>query len=113
MKKYIISVMFLLISYVLLAQEEITMVVLKYDNNTIEQVGYLDQNGKKDSVWTQYNESGKVVGEGSYSHGVKNGYWYCYNDNGRKIFEVLYINGEKRKGKQWDDDGHLIDKRKW
>ena len=104
MKKYIISVMFLLISYVLLAQEEITMVVLKYDNNTIEQVGYLDQNGKKDSVWTQYNESGKVIGEGSYSHGVK---------NGRKIFEVLYINGEKRKGKQWDDEGHLIDKRKW
>ena len=62
MKKYIISVMFLLISYVLLAQEEITMVVLKYDNNTIEQVGYLDQNGKKDSIWTQYDESGKVVG---------------------------------------------------
>lgn len=114
MKKYLITVMFLLFGHILYSQEEeITMVVSKYSNNTIEQVGYLDQKGKKDSTWTQYNEEGEIIGVGSYSHGVKNGYWYCYNDNGRKIFEVLYVNGEKRKGKQWDDEGHLIDKRKW
>jgi antitoxin component YwqK of YwqJK toxin-antitoxin module len=114
MKKYLISVMFLLIGYILYAQEEeITMVVSKYSNNTIEQVGFLDQNGKKDSTWTIYNESGSIVGVGTYSHGVKEGYWYSYNDNGDKIFEVLYVNGEKRKGKQWNDEGHLIDKRKW
>ena len=91
MKKYLISVMFLLIGYNLFAQEEITMVVSKYSNNTIEQVGFLDQNGKKDSTWTIYNESGKIIGEGSYSHGVKEGYWYSYNDNGNKIFAVFYI----------------------
>jgi antitoxin component YwqK of YwqJK toxin-antitoxin module len=114
MKKYLISAMFLLIGYISYGQEEeITMVVSKYSNNTIEQSGFIDQNGKKDSTWTQYNESGKVVGVGSYSHGLKEGYWYCYNDNGKKIFEVLYVNGEKRKGKQWDDNGRLIDKRKW
>jgi antitoxin component YwqK of YwqJK toxin-antitoxin module len=114
MKKYLISAMFLLIGYISYAQEEeITMVVSKYSNNTIEQTGFLDQKGKKDSTWTQYNESGKVVGVGSYSHGLKEGYWYSYNDNGKKIFEVLYVDGEKIKGKQWDDEGHLIDKRKW
>jgi antitoxin component YwqK of YwqJK toxin-antitoxin module len=114
MKNKLISVMFLLIGSSIYAQEEeITMVVSKYSNNTIEQVGYLDQKGKQDSIWTEYNESGKIIGVGSYSHGVKDGYWYSYNDNGKKIFELLYVNGEKRKGKQWDDNGHLIDKRKW
>ena len=88
-------------------------VVLKYDNNFVEQVGYYDHEGKMDSVWTQYNELGKVTGIGSYSHGVKNGYWITYNDEGRKIFEVLYVEGKKRNGKQWDDEGHLIDERNW
>ena len=96
--------MFLLIGSVLNAQEEeITMVVSKYSNNTIEQPGFIDQDGKKDSTWIQYNESGQIVGEGSYSHGIKDGYWYCYNDNGKKIFEVLYVDGEKRKGKQFEN----------
>ena len=100
MKKYLISVMFLLIGSILNAQEEeIIMVVSKYNNNTIEQSGFIDQNGKKDSTWTLYNETGGIIGVGSYSHGVKEGYWYSYNDNGDKIFEVLYVNGEKRKGK--------------
>ena len=114
MKKYLILVMFLLFGHILYSQEEeITMVVSKYSNNTIEQTGYLDLTGKKDSTWTIYNEEGKIVGIGEYTHGVKNGYWYCYNDNGRKIFEVLYVNGKMKKGKQWDDDGHLIDERTW
>ena len=114
MKKNLILVMFLLIGYISYAQEEeITMVVSKYRNNTIEQTGFVDQNGKKDSTWTQYNEEGKIIGIASYSHGIKNGYWFIYNDNGQKMFEVLYVNGEKRKGKQWDDVGHLIDSRKW
>jgi antitoxin component YwqK of YwqJK toxin-antitoxin module len=114
MKKYLISVMFLLFGHILYSQEEeITMVVSTYSNNTIEQKGFLDKNGKKDSIWTQYDEVGRVIGVGSYSHGVKDGYWYCYNDKGRKIFEVLYIKGEKIKGKQWNDKGRLIDKRKW
>ena len=52
MKKYLISAMFLLIGSVLNAQEEeITMVVSKYSNNTIEQTGFIDQDGKKDSTW--------------------------------------------------------------
>lgn len=113
MKRLIISLLFILVGYISLSQEEVTMVIMKDSNNNIEQTGYLDQEGKKDSVWTQYNEMGVVIGIGSYSHGVKEGYWYSYNDSGKKIFEVLYIHGEKRKGKQWDDMGHLIDKRHW
>ena len=113
MKRYIMCLVFILLGYISLSQEEVTMVIMKDSNNIIEQTGYLDQDGKKDSIWTQYNAFGVVIGIGSYSHGIKDGYWYCYNDSGRKIFEVLYIHGEKRKGKQWDDTGHLIDKRKW
>ena len=113
MKRYIMCLVFILLGYISLSQEDVTMVIMKDSNNIIEQTGYLDQDGKKDSIWTQYNAFGVVIGIGSYSHGIKDGYWYCYNDSGRKIFEVYYIHGEKRKGKQWDDTGHLIDKRKW
>ena len=48
MKTYLITVMFLLFGHILYSQEEeITMVVSKYSNNTIEQTGFLDQKGKK------------------------------------------------------------------
>ncbi len=69
---------FILLGYISLSQEDVTMVIMKDSNNIIEQIGYLDQDGKKDSIWTQYNAFGVVIGIGSYSHGIKDGYWYLY-----------------------------------
>ena len=36
-----------------------------------------------------------------------------YDDNGNVTFKVEYVNGKKRRGRQWDEKGHLIDSRTW
>ena len=36
-----------------------------------------------------------------------------YDEYGHITFKVEYINGKKRKGKQWDEKGRLIDYRVW
>jgi antitoxin component YwqK of YwqJK toxin-antitoxin module len=48
-----------------------------------------------------------------YKNGKKDGTWYMYDDNGKVRFKVEYVNGKKRRGRQWDAKGHLIDSRTW
>ena len=88
-------------------------VTLKDSSGNILEIGYLNENNEKDSVWTIYNNKGIVVSEMEYKNGKKVGTWRMYDDNGRIIFKVQYVDGKKRKGKQWDDKGRLIDYRIW
>lgn len=91
---------------------------------------YLD--GKMVGKWTWYYKDGKVKRESEYFNNKKNGkttYWFkdgikqsetSYKDdnlegksvwfhtNGIKKKEAIYQNGLLVKGKEWDENGNLI-----
>lgn len=110
MKKVLIIV-FVLIGLTLNAQK--TEVIITDTNGNVIERGYYNKQNQKDSIWYVYNDEGRVVIETQYENGVKSGIWRMYNENGRVIFKILYVDGKMRKGKQWDDKGHLIDYRTW
>ena len=111
MKTVITLAVCVLLSLSLKAQTK--EVTVKDSSGNILEIGYLNENDEKDAIWTIYNEKGSVVSEMEYENGKKVGTWRMYNDNGRIIFKVQYVNDKKRKGKQWDDKGRLIDYRIW
>jgi len=92
---------------------QIKEVTVKDSSGKVIELGYLNENNQKDSVWVVYNEKGAIVSEMEYKNGKKCGTWRMYDDNGHVTFKVEYVNGKKRKGKQWDAKGHLIDSRTW
>ncbi len=110
MKKVILMV-FVLIGLTLNAQ--LKKVVITDKNNKVIEIGYLNEKNQRDSLWIDYDENGNVSSEIEYRNGKKSGICRIYNDEGDIVFKILYVNGKKRKGKQWDDKGHLIDSRTW
>ena len=111
MKTIITLAVCVLLSLSLKAQTK--EVTVKDSSGNILEIGYLNENDERDSVWVAYNDKGVVISEMEYKDGKKVGTWRMYNDNGRIIFKVQYVNDKKRKGKQWDDKGRLIDYRVW
>ena len=111
MKKYLVLAFFAFIGNVSNAQ--MTAVVVKSSDNLLLEEGYINEKGQRDSTWIAYNDNGPISQEGSYIRGENDGVWNMYDDNGRKSFQVTFKNGKKRKGKQWNSQGHLIDVRKW
>jgi antitoxin component YwqK of YwqJK toxin-antitoxin module len=111
MKTVITLAVCVLLSLSLKAQTK--EVTVKDSSGNILEIGYLNENDERDSVWVAYNDKGVVISEMEYKDGKKVGTWRMYNDNGRIIFKVQYVNDKKRKGKQWDDKGRLIDYRVW
>jgi antitoxin component YwqK of YwqJK toxin-antitoxin module len=111
MKTVITLAVCVLLSLSLKAQTK--EVTVKDSSGNILEIGYLNENDERDSVWVAYNDKGVVISEMEYKDGKKVGTWRMYNDNGRIIFKVQYVNDKKRKGKQWDDKGRLIDYRIW
>ena len=109
--KKVILIVFVLMGLTLNAQLK-KVIITDKDDKVIE-VGYINEKNQKDSIWLGYDENGKVVSEMEYDNGKKSGIWRMYNDEGHVVFKVLYVNDKKRKGKQWDDKGHLIDSRTW
>ena len=106
MKTFLTLSVFLLSTMLVSAQK--TKFVVKYDNNTIQQIGYFNQANQKDSLWLMYNNTGKLIGSAHYKNGVKEGLWEIYNDYGVKKIELLYVNNVKISVKEWDDNGLLI-----
>ena len=111
MKKVTTLVVCVLLSLILNAQTREVM-VKDSSGNTME-IGYFNENNEKDSVWIVYNNKGVIISSMEYKDGKKHGTWRMYDDNGHITFKVEYIEGKKRKGKQWDEKGHLIDSRTW
>ena len=73
----------------------------QYDINT----------GKKEGIWEEYYDNGKLWSKGSYKNGVLEGYWEYYHDNGQLMSKGLYKNGF-RDGilKDYDSNGQLESK---
>ena len=111
MKTIITLAVCVLLSLSLKAQTK--EVTVKDSSGNILEIGYLNDNDERDSVWIIYNDKGSVVSEMEYENGKKVGTWRMYDDNGNITFKVVYVDGKKRKGKQWDDKGRLIDYRIW
>ncbi len=88
-------------------------VTVKDSSGNILETGYLNDNDEKDAIWTIYNEKGVVISEIEYKDGKKDGVCRMYDDNGHITFKIVYVNDKKRKGKQWDSKGRLIDYRVW
>lgn len=110
MKKVLIIV-FVLMGLTLNAQK--TEVTITDINGKVIEKGYYDEQNQRDSIWRGYDDNGKVVLESEYKNGIKTGIWRMYNEKGRLIFKILYVDGKMRRGRQWDDKGHLIDSRTW
>ena len=111
MKKIITLVFCVLLSLTLNAQTREVMV--KDSSGNIMQIGYLNENNKKESVWLVYSDKGIIASSTEYKDGKKNGICRMYDEYGHITFKVEYINAKKRKRKQWDDKGRLIDYRDW
>ena len=111
MKTVITLAVCVLLSLSLNAQT--TEVTVKDSSGNIIEIGYLNENNKRESVWVVYNDKGVIVSTIEYKNGEKDGISRMYDDNGQITFKVEYKNGKKRKGKQWDEKGRLIDYRVW
>ena len=86
--------------------------VVNYPDNKIQQIGYFNNQNKKDSCWTSYFEDGSVSSKAYYFTGIKNGIWFVYNKKGNKLFELHYFNGSLILGKNWNENGDLIEERR-
>jgi antitoxin component YwqK of YwqJK toxin-antitoxin module len=86
--------------------------VVNYPDNKIQQIGYFNNQNKKDSCWTSYFEDGSVSSKAYYFNGIKNGIWFVYNKKGNKLFELHYFDGTLILGKNWNENGDLIEERK-
>ena len=111
MKTVITLAVCVLLSLSLNAQT--TEVIVKDSSGNIMEIGYLNEDNKKESTWVVYNDKGVIVSSTEYKNGKKDGISRMYDDNGQVTFKVEYKNGKKRKGKQWDEKGRLIDYRVW
>jgi antitoxin component YwqK of YwqJK toxin-antitoxin module len=110
MKNFVLAI-FLILALEANAQDK--KIVTMNGNGSIEEVGYLTSDGKKDSTWTRYNDMGIVIGTAQFSQGKKHGVWETYNDKGVKLFEIVYVDGNKTHGKHWDENGVLIETKEY
>ena len=54
---------------------------------------YLFEDGKKNGVYKEYHENGKLKSSGFYSLDLKMGNWIYYHNNGKIESEYTYLNG--------------------
>ena len=106
MKNFVL-ILFLILALEANAQDK--QIITMNGHGSIEEVGYLTSDGKKDSTWTRYNDMGIVIGTAQFSQGKKHGIWETYNDKGVKLFEIVYVDGSKKSGKRWDENGILVE----
>jgi antitoxin component YwqK of YwqJK toxin-antitoxin module len=107
MKKFFLKI--LLICTPFLGISQLDKVVYRTSDDKISQIGYFNNQGKKDSCWVSYHKNGVISGKAFYSNGIKNGEWFVYNENGGLLFELRYSSGVLVQGKRWDEHGNLID----
>ncbi|WP_062053843.1 toxin-antitoxin system YwqK family antitoxin [Aquimarina longa] len=79
-------------------KKELTKVIEKYDDGTIEGYYYID----KDSLWQGerivYHKSGRIMSKTSYKNHVKNDSVYFYEDSENDNLYMI---------KYWNDDGSI------
>ena len=66
------------------------------------------KNGKKDGLWTEWDENGRKRIKGINKDGRRDGLWTWWYENGQKEGEDNYKNGELISQECWDEDGNKI-----
>ena len=64
--------------------------------------------GKVDGLWTEWYENGNKKVEGNWKDGNPNGLFTRWYENGNKEREGTYKDGIKISYKYWDEDGNII-----
>jgi hypothetical protein len=52
------------------------------------------KNGKKDGLWTGWDDNGQKKSKGTYKDGKMDGLWTLWYDNGQKMYNGTFKNGE-------------------
>ena len=52
------------------------------------------KNGKKDGLWTGWDDNGQKKSEGTFKDGKWDGLWTLWYDNGQKMYNGTFKNGE-------------------
>ena len=52
------------------------------------------KNGKKDGLWTGWDDNGQKRSKGTYKDGKWDGLWTLWYDNGQKMYDGTFKNGE-------------------
>jgi TonB family protein len=68
---------------------------------------YIDN--KKNGKWIQYYENGIKDYESNYKDNIKSGIWIWYFDNGQISAKEKYVNDKRVKAKFWNKEGVKID----
>jgi antitoxin component YwqK of YwqJK toxin-antitoxin module len=56
-------------------------------------VNQYDMDGRKQGLWEDYYDSGKLYSKGNYINGIWEGNWEWYYDNGKISSKASYVNG--------------------
>ncbi len=108
MKKYLISLAFLLTAAIVVSQDTINengYNVFHYPNGKKSSLGYM-VNGKPNGYWKTFYENETLKSEGNRKNFELDSLWKFYSDSGKIVLEINYKNGKKngiRKTYQKDE----------
>jgi antitoxin component YwqK of YwqJK toxin-antitoxin module len=68
-------------------------------------------NGKRDGVWRQYDATGVLLTQASFSLGQRQGVWLFRNTADQVTGRLVYSDGLLARGEQFDDQGALLAQR--
>ena len=104
----IISLLFLSVGF----SQRLSEVIETYDNGNIKSITYhkKTRNGIEKVKEERYHEYGQKEREGTYKYGKKNGLWTYWDENGKKLEEGTFEDGKKEgKWTGWYQNG----KKRW
>jgi len=79
-----------------------------FDNGKLYYKGSFN-NGKKDGYWEYYRDNGQLWSKGSYNNDERDGIWEKYRKNGQLWYKGSYKNGKKEGYWEWyHDNGQLM-----
>jgi antitoxin component YwqK of YwqJK toxin-antitoxin module len=106
------TIIFLLSLFVwVTGNSQVKEIVTKYDNGSVNQIGYINERGFKDSTWTGYYQNGVLWSKAQYDNGQKDGLWSVWGPDGSLYSEVAYRRGKKLYGRMYNSEGKVIEKK--
>lgn len=88
-------------------------VIIKNESGVISQTGFIDEDGEKEGEWVSYGPTNVIRGVGYYKDGKKIGTWKTFKDDGLIWSEMIYSDGKKVCGRIFDDNGKILEERRF
>ena len=104
---------FLLIMISKVGMCQLYPVTIKNESGVITQTGFIDEDGEKEGEWISYGPPNVIRGIGYYKDNKKTGTWRTFKDTGIIWSEMVYENGNKIYGRIFDDNGKMLEERKF